>query len=313
MIVMEKDSLIYVAGHRGLAGSAILRQLELEGYTNIITRTSSELDLRNQEQVNDFFRKYAPEYVFLAAAKVGGILANSTYPAEFLYDNIMIQTNVVHAAYENNVKKLEFLGSSCVYPKFPDLPITEDQLLTGELEKTNEAYAIAKISGLKLIEYYNKQYGCEYISLMPTNLYGPNDNYHPQNSHVLAALIRKFVEAVENENHEVVLWGTGTPKREFLYIDDFARAAIFLMDNYTDDEMINVGTGKDISINELAKIISKLTGFDGKIIHDNSKPDGTPRKVMDVSKLNSLGWKPKFTLKEGIKLAIQDYRSITQN
>jgi len=306
---MDPESKIYVAGHRGLAGSAIMRELQTQGYSNFVVRTSSELDLRNQQAVNQFFEDEKPDYVFLAAAKVGGILANSTYPAEFIYDNIMIQTNVIHAAYMNRVKKLLFLGSSCVYPKFPELPITEDQLLTGELETTNEAYAIAKISGLKMVEFYNTQFGTDFISLMPTNLYGPNDNYHPQNSHVLAALVRKFVEATMAERQEVVIWGTGEPKREFLYIDDFANAAVFLMDNYSGSEMVNVGTGKEISINDLAELLKELTGFEGNIVHDRSKPDGTYSKVMDISKLKNLGWSPDITLRAGLTQIIADFRN----
>lgn len=284
-----------------MVGSAITRALKEKGFTNILTRSSKELDLRNQQDVELFMQQEKPDYVFLAAAKVGGIYANNTYPAEFLYDNLMIETNLIHAAYQSNVKKLLFLGSSCIYPKFATQPIKEDELLTGTLEPTNEAYAIAKITGIKLCEYYRKQYGCNFISAMPTNLYGVNDNFDLNNSHVLPALIRKFHEAKLAGQEEVIMWGTGTPKREFLYVDDLAEACLFLMDNYSDGQHINVGTGEDLTILELANLIKNIVGYKGRITHDLSKPDGTPRKVMDVSKLNNLGWKASTSLESGIK------------
>jgi GDP-L-fucose synthase len=298
---MEKTNKIFVAGHKGLVGSSIVRNLKSKGYDNIITRSRSELDLKDQKNVNNFFKENKIDYVFLAAAKVGGILANDTYPAEFIYENLAIQTNVIHAAYQNGVKKLQFLGSSCVYPKMAKQPIKEEYLLTGPLELTNEAYAIAKIAGLKMCQYYTKQYGFETISLMPTNLYGPNDNFDLEKSHVLAALLRKFHEAKVSNAPEVVMWGTGRPKREFLYIDDMGDAAVHLMESYTDPELINVGTGKEISIKELAEIIQEIVGYQGEITHDLSKPDGTPRKLNDTSKIQEAGWKPKTSLKEGIK------------
>jgi GDP-L-fucose synthase len=304
---MEKDSKIYIAGHRGMVGSAINRKLVTEGYTNIITRTSAELDLRNQQQVAAFFKKEKPEYVFLAAAKVGGIIANNTYRAEFLYDNLQIQNNVIHSSYVNGVKKLMFLGSSCIYPKLAPQPLKEEYLLTGLLEETNEPYAIAKIAGIKMCDAYRAQYGCNYISVMPTNLYGYKDNYHPQNSHVLPALIRRFHEAKEQNANSVVIWGTGTPKREFLFADDLAAACYYLMQNYDEEGLVNVGTGEDLSIKDLALLVKEITGFTGEIKFDTSKPDGTSRKLMDVSKLHSKGWKHTIELEDGIKLAYQDF------
>lgn len=304
---MNKDSKIYIAGHRGMVGSAISRHLKKKGFTNLITRTSAELDLRNQAAVQAFFAAEKPEYVFLAAAKVGGILANNTYRGEFLYDNLMIEANIIHAAYQQEVKKLCFLGSSCIYPKLAPQPLKEEYLLTGSLEQTNEPYAIAKIAGIKLCESYRDQYGCNFISVMPTNLYGYGDNYHPKNSHVLPALIRRFHEAKTENKPEVVVWGTGTPKREFLFADDLAEACYYLMKNYNEKSLVNVGTGEDVSIGELAAIVSEIIGYEGKITFDTTKPDGTPRKLMDVSKLHTLGWKHKIDLKEGIKLAYQDF------
>ncbi|WP_304064143.1 GDP-L-fucose synthase [Pedobacter glucosidilyticus] len=306
---MEKSAKIYVAGHRGMVGSAITRKLQKEGYTNIITRTSAELDLRNQQAVTDFFATEKPEYVFLAAAKVGGIVANNTYRAEFLYDNLQIQNNIIHNSYLNNVKKLLFLGSSCIYPKMAPQPLKEEYLLSGYLEETNEPYAIAKITGIKMCDAYRSQYGCNYISAMPTNLYGYNDNYHPQNSHVLPALIRKFHEAKVNGLNDVTIWGTGSPMREFLFADDLADACYYLMLNYNEPHLINIGTGEDITIKDLALTIKEIVGFDGELKFDTSKPDGTPRKLMDVSKLHSKGWKHKIELKEGIQLAYEDFLS----
>ncbi|WP_407378026.1 GDP-L-fucose synthase family protein [Megamonas funiformis] len=305
--MMEKNAKIYVAGHRGMVGSAIVRALKNRGYTNIITRTSKELDLRRQIDVEEFFAKEKPDYVFLAAAKVGGILANNEAPADFMYDNMILEMNVIHEAYKNKVKKLMFLGSSCIYPRMALQPMKEDCLLTSELEKTNEAYALAKISGLKYCEYLNRQYGTDFISVMPTNLYGPNDNYHPEHSHVLPALIRRFHEAKENNLNEVVIWGTGTPLREFLYVDDLADACIYLMNTYSGNETVNLGTGKELSIKELAKLVKKVVGFKGNITFDITKPDGTPRKLLDVSKLEKLGWKYKTELEDGIKLAYKDF------
>lgn len=304
---MNRSDKIYIAGHRGMVGSAIWRKLEAEDYKNLIGRTSNELDLRDQKAVRDFFAEEKPDYVFLAAAKVGGIQANNTYRADFLYENLMIQNNVIHAAYESNVKKLLFLGSSCIYPKYAEQPIKEDYLLTGILEDTNEPYAIAKIAGIKLCESYRRQYGKNFISVMPTNLYGYGDNYHLQNSHVLPALIRKFHEAKINNEKEVVMWGTGKPLREFLFADDLADACYFLMENYDDQELINVGYGSDVSIRDLADEIKEIVGFEGKIVNDKSKPDGTPRKLMDSSRLFSLGWKPSVPLKKGLKLTYQDF------
>lgn len=305
--MMEKNAKIYVAGHRGMVGSAIVRALKNQGYTNIITRTSKELDLRRQIDVEEFFAKEKPGYVFLAAAKVGGILANNEVPADFMYDNMILEMNVIHEAYKNKVKKLMFLGSSCIYPRMAPQPMKEDCLLTSELEKTNEAYALAKISGLKYCEYLNRQYSTDFISVMPTNLYGPNDNYHPEHSHVLPALIRRFHEAKENNLNEVVIWGTGTPLREFLYVDDLADACVYLMNTYSGNETVNLGTGKELSIKELAELVKKVVGFKGNITFDTTKPDGTPRKLLDVSKLEKLGWKYKTELEDGIKLAYEDF------
>lgn len=304
---MEKNAKIYVAGHRGMVGSAIVRELEKKGYTNIITRTSKELDLRRQDQVEAFFQAEKPGYVFLAAAKVGGIMANSKHPADFMYDNMILEMNVIRSAYENQVKKLMFLGSSCIYPRLAPQPMPESCLLTSALEQTNEAYALAKISGLKYCEYLNKQYGTDYISVMPTNLYGPNDNYHPEHSHVLPALIRRFHEAKENKLEEVVIWGTGTPLREFLYVDDLAEACVYLMNNYSGNETVNLGTGKEVTIKELAQTVKDVVGYEGNLTFDTTKPDGTPRKLLDVSKLEGLGWKYHTELKDGIKLAYEDF------
>jgi GDP-L-fucose synthase len=304
---MNKDSKIYVAGHRGMVGSAILRKLQKEGYSNIITKTSKELDLRIQKDVDDFFKLEKPEYVFLAAAKVGGILANNTYRAEFIYDNLMIQSNVIHSAYKYGVKKLLFLGSSCIYPKYAPQPMKEEYLLSGYLEPTNEPYAIAKITGIKMCEAYRHQYGCNFISAMPTNLYGPNDNYDLNNSHVLPALIRKFHEAKIYSKKEVIVWGTGNPRREFMHVDDLADACLFLMLNYNDSQFVNVGTGKDISIRELAELIKTIVGYEGNIIFDTTKPDGTPRKLLDLNYMHSLGWHHKIELEEGIKMTYQDF------
>jgi GDP-L-fucose synthase len=298
---MKPSDKIYIAGHRGMVGSAIKRNLEAIGFTHIITRTSREVDLRDQRLVNRFFADVRPNYVFLAAAKVGGILANNTYRGEFLYDNLMIEANVIEASRIYGVKKLMFLGSSCIYPKLAPQPLTEDALLTGPLEPTNEPYAIAKIAGIKLCDAYRHQYGCDFISVMPTNLYGPNDNYDLESSHVLPALIRKFHEAKKNNLPEVVMWGTGSPKREFLHADDLADACVFLMNDFSDYGFVNIGTGKDLAILELATIIKDVVGYQGKITHDLTKPDGTPRKLMNVGKLHAMGWKHTIELKEGIK------------
>jgi GDP-L-fucose synthase len=304
---MEKNGKIYVAGHNGMAGSAILRKLRAEGYDNFIFRSSAELDLRDQHAVADFFTSEKPDYVFLAAAKVGGIYSNNKFRAEFLYDNLAIQSNVIHSSYRNNVKKLMFLGSSCIYPRMAPQPLKEEYLLTGKLEPTNEPYAIAKIAGIKMCEAYRDQYGCDFISVMPTNLYGPNDNYHPENSHVLPALLSKFHEAKIGDQPKVVVWGTGKPLREFLHADDFAAACVFLMKSYSEREFINIGAGKEISIKDLALMIKQVTGYRGEIAFDTDKPDGTPRKLMDTSKLSSLGWKPKINLEEGIASVYKDY------
>ncbi|QEC54761.1 GDP-L-fucose synthase [Flavisolibacter ginsenosidimutans] len=304
---MKQNSKIYVAGHRGMVGSALVRKLKAEGYQNIITKTSSQLDLRNQQAVNDFFETEAPEYVFLAAAKVGGIVANNTYRADFLYENLMIEANIIHAAYRNKVTKLLFLGSSCIYPKMAPQPIKEGYLLTGLLEQTNEPYAIAKIAGIKLCEAYRDQYGCNFISAMPTNLYGQGDNYHLQNSHVLPALIRKFDTAVKENLPEVEIWGTGKPLREFMYVDDLADASFFLMNNYDEKEFVNVGTGEEVTIKELAETVAKVTGYKDAIVFNTEKPDGTPRKLMDSSKLHALGWKHQVSLEEGLKKAYGHY------
>lgn len=304
---MQTSDKIYIAGHRGMVGSAIMRNLQSKGFNNILTRRSSELDLRNQQAVNDFFEAEKPGYVFLAAAKVGGIMANNTYRAEFLYDNLMIQSNVIHAAHENRVTKLLFLGSSCIYPKMAPQPLKEEYLLTGLLEPTNEPYAIAKITGIKMCDAYRSQYGDDFISVMPTNLYGPNDNYDLKNSHVLPAMIRKFHEAKLNHAPSVELWGTGTPRREFLHADDLADACIFLMDNYSAEGFVNIGTGEDLSIHELALLIKKIVGYEGELVYDRSKPDGTPRKLMDVSKLHGMGWKAGISLEEGIGAVYEEY------
>ena len=307
---MNKDSKIYVAGHRGLVGSAIVRNLEERGYTNIIYRTHKELDLTRQVEVEKFFEEEKPEYIFLAAAKVGGIHANNTRPAEFIYDNLMIESNIIHSAYKYGVKKLLFLGSSCIYPKFANQPIKEEYLLTGELEPTNEAYAIAKITGIELCKFYRRQYGCDFISAMPTNLYGINDNFDLETSHVLPALIRKFHEAKINNQEEVVMWGTGKPLREFMYVDDLADALVHLMLNYSDEIHVNMGTGKDLSIGELAQIVKEVVGYEGKIVNDLTKPDGTPRKLLDVSRLEATGWKYKTELREGIEKVYKWYLEI---
>jgi GDP-L-fucose synthase len=308
---LEKESKIYVAGHRGMVGSAIVRKLTSLGYTNLLTRTSSDLDLRNQQNVADFFEVEKPEYVFLAAAKVGGIVANNTYRADFLYENLAIQNNIIHGSHLNKVKKLMFLGSSCIYPKLAPQPLKESYLLSGYLEQTNEPYAIAKIAGIKMCEAYRAQYGCNFISVMPTNLYGTNDNYDLINSHVLPAMIRKFHEAKEIGASEMTLWGTGSPMREFLHADDLAEACLFLMENYNETELVNIGTGEDVTIKNLAALVKQIIGFQGEIIWDSSKPDGTPRKLMDVSKLHGLGWHHKIALEEGIKLAYQDFLKLT--
>lgn len=305
--MMKKDAKIYVAGHRGMVGSAIVRELKRQGYTQIITRTHHELDLTRQEEVERFFSEEKPEYVFLAAAKVGGIMANQTALADFMYENMILEMNVIHSAWKNGCKKLEFLGSSCIYPKHAPQPMPESCLLTSSLEPTNEAYALAKISGLKYCEYLNRQYGTDFISVMPTNLYGPNDNYHPTHSHVLPALIRRFHEAKEAGLTEVVCWGDGTPYREFLYVDDLANLCVFLMNNYSGNETINAGTGKEISIKELTQLVAKVIGYKGKILWDTSKPNGTPRKLLDVSKATALGWTYQTDLEKGIRLSYQDF------
>ena len=307
---MNTSDKIYVAGHNGMVGSAILRKLAVEDFSNIVTRTSSELDLRNQQNVNDFFEKEKPAYVFLAAAKVGGIMANNTYKAEFLYDNLMIETNIIHASYKNEVKKLLFLGSSCIYPKLAPQPLKEEYLLSGFLEATNEPYAIAKIAGIKLCEYYREQYGCNYISLMPTNLYGFNDNYDLQNSHVLPALIRKFHTAKVTNAASVTLWGSGSPKREFMYVDDLANACLHMMQHYNEKQFLNIGTGEDLAIRELAEMIKNIVGYNGEIVWDATKPDGTPRKLMDVSKAHTLGWKHAISLEDGIKKTYANFLSL---
>ncbi|MBI3718992.1 MAG: GDP-L-fucose synthase [Sphingobacteriales bacterium] len=306
---MDKQSKIYIAGHRGMVGSAIHRNLLKKGYTNFCLRTSEELDLRNQQAVADFFEQEKPAYVFLAAARVGGIIANNTYRAEFIYDNLMIESNIIHSSYKAGVKKLMFLGSSCIYPKLAPQPLKEEYLLTGLLEHTNEPYAISKIAGIKLCDAYRSQYGCNFISAMPTNLYGPNDNYHPQNSHVIPGLIRKFHEAILQNKPTVEIWGSGSPRREFLYADDLAEACYYLILNYNEAGLINIGAGEDITIKELAELIKDITGFTGTLSFDASKPDGTPRKLMDVSKLHATGWKHTINLKEGLQLAYQDFKS----
>jgi len=305
---MNPAEKVYIAGHRGMVGSAICRRLQKEGFTDIVTRTSSDLDLRNQAAVRDFFAKERPDHVFLAAAKVGGIMANNTYRAEFLYDNLLIESNIIDAAYRNDVKKLLFLGSSCIYPKMAPQPLKEEYLLTGPLEETNEPYAIAKITGIKLCDAYRAQYGCNFISVMPTNLYGPNDNYDLATSHVLPALIRKFHEAKQTGAPAVTIWGSGKPRREFLHADDLADACYFLMQRYDEPGLVNIGTGEDLEIGELALLIKKIVGYPGKIGHDTSKPDGTPRKLMDVSKLNRLGWKAGIPLEDGLRRVYEAYK-----
>lgn len=304
---MDKTSKIYVAGHRGMVGSAIVRELKRQGYTNIVTRLHQELDLTRQEAVERFFAEEQPEYVFLAAAKVGGIVANQSALADFMYENMILEMNVIHAAWQNRCKKLEFLGSSCIYPRMAPQPLKENYLLTGELEKTNEAYALAKISGLKYCEFLNRQYGTDFISVMPTNLYGPNDNYHPEHSHVLPALIRRFHEAKENELKEVICWGDGSPLREFLYVDDLANLCVFLMNNYSGNETVNAGTGKELTIKALTEMVAKIIGYKGAIKWDATRPNGTPRKLLDISKATSLGWTYKTELEDGIKLAYEDF------
>ena len=304
---LDKQAKIYVAGHRGMVGSAIVRKLQKEGYANLVLKTSVELDLRDQVKVADFFAAEKPDYVFLAAAKVGGIVANNTYRADFLYENLAIQNNIIHSSFVNKVKKLQFLGSSCIYPKLAPQPLKESYLLSGYLEETNEPYAIAKIAGIKMCEAYRAQYGCDFISVMPTNLYGPNDNYDLENSHVLPAMIRKFQEAKERGDTSLTLWGSGSPMREFLHADDLAEACVYLMETYSDAELVNIGTGIDVTIKELAETVKEIVGFTGTIDWDRTRPDGTPRKLMDVSKLHSLGWKHKIELKEGISLAYQDF------
>jgi GDP-L-fucose synthase len=306
---MEKNDKIYVAGHRGMVGSAIVRKLKAEGFLNILTRSSSELDLRNQQAVFDFFEDEKPDYVFLAAAKVGGIHANNVYRADFLYDNLMIEANIIHAAYRNRVKKLLFLGSSCIYPKLAPQPIKEEHLLTGLLEQTNEPYAIAKIAGIKLCETYWDQHGCKFISAMPTNLYGQGDNYHLENSHVVPALIRKFDTAVKEGLQQVEVWGSGKPLREFMYVDDLADACFFLMENYNEKGFVNIGTGEEVTIKELAETVAEVTGFRGTILFNTEKPDGTPRKLMDSARLHNLGWKHKTSLKEGLRRAYVFFKS----
>jgi GDP-L-fucose synthase len=304
---MEQTAKIYIAGHKGMVGSGIERKLRKEGYNNIVTRTSSELDLRNQQAVNVFFEKEKPAYVILAAAKVGGIHANNTYRAEFIYDNLMIEANIIHAAYLNNVTKLLFLGSSCIYPKMAPQPLKEEYLLSGYLEPTNQPYAIAKIAGIEMCDSYRAQYGCNFISAMPTNLYGTNDNYHPENSHVLPALIRRIVLAKKNNEPTVTIWGTGTPRREFLHVDDLADACYFLLENYNEQGLVNIGCGTDVSIKELVDLIVAEVGYEGQLVFDTTKQDGTPRKLMDTSKINNLGWKAKIKLKDGIKYTVLDY------
>ena len=304
---MNKNSKIYVAGHRGLVGSAIIKKLQNEGFSNIVCRTHSELDLMRQNEVEAFFETEKPEYVFLAAAKVGGILGNDTYPAEFIYNNLTIQNNIIHASYTNKVKKLLFLGSSCIYPKFCPQPMKEEHLLSGYLEPTNESYAIAKIAGIKMCQAYNRQYGTQYISVMPTNLYGPHDNFDLETSHVLPALIRKFYEAKRDEKKEVVIWGTGTPSRELMHVDDLADACLFLMQNYDESEVMNIGTGKDMTIKALAETVAKVIGFNGDLWFDTTKPDGTPLKCLDVTRINSLGWHAGIGIEEGIKETYEWY------
>lgn len=307
---MNTQDKIYIAGHRGMVGSAIERKLRKEGFNNIITKTSKELDLRNQQAVNDFFATEKPNYVFLAAAKVGGIVANNTYRAEFIYDNLMMEANIIHAAYANNVTKLMFLGSSCIYPKLAPQPLKEEYLLQGYLEQTNQPYAIAKIAGIELCDSYRAQYGCNFISVMPTNLYGPNDNYDLEKSHVLPALLRKFITAKRNGDANVTLWGTGSPMREFLYVDDLAEACFYLMNNYNEKGLVNVGSGTDVTIKQLAEIVKNTVGFEGEVVWDTTKPDGTPRKLMDVSKLEGLGWRASITLEQGVAMVYDEIKDI---
>ncbi len=307
---MNTNDKIYIAGHRGMVGSAIVRKLEKEGYANLLTKTSAELDLRDQQAVNKFFEKEKPDYVFLAAARVGGIMANNTYRAEFLYDNLMIEANIIHASYTNKIKKLLFLGSSCIYPKLAPQPLKEEYLLSGFLEPTNEPYAVAKITGIKFCEYYREQYGCNYISAMPTNLYGLNDSYDLRNSHVLPALIRKFHTAKTGNEPSVTLWGTGTSKREFLYVDDVAEACLYLMQSYSEKQFLNIGTGEDQTIMELAELIKSIVGYKGEIVLDKTKPDGTPRKLLDVSRIHSLGWRHTINLREGIRKTYENFLSL---
>jgi GDP-L-fucose synthase len=304
---MNKDSKIFIAGHRGMVGSAILRHLQSQGYSNFVLRSSKELDLRNQQAVFELFEREKPEYVFMAAAKVGGILANNTYRADFIYDNLAIQNNIFYAAWQHKVTKLLFLGSSCIYPKLAPQPLKEEYLLTGLLEPTNEPYAIAKIAGIKMADAFRDQYGCDFISVMPTNLYGPNDNYNLQNSHVLPAMIRRFHEAKERRDESVTIWGTGRVRREFLHVDDLADACVYLMKNFSEPGFVNIGTGEDLEIIWLARLVKKITGFEGEILHDATKPDGTPRKLMDVSKLKELGWTASIELEQGIRDTYQDY------
>ena len=306
---MEQTAKIYIAGHRGMVGSGLERKLRKEGYNNIVTKTSSELDLRNQQAVYDFFELEKPAYVILAAAKVGGIHANNAYKAEFIYDNLMIEANIIHSAYLNKITKLLFLGSSCIYPKMAPQPLKEEYLLSGYLEPTNQPYAIAKIAGIEMCDSYRAQYGCNFISAMPTNLYGTNDNYHPENSHVLPALIRRIVLAKNNNEPSVTIWGTGTPRREFLHVDDLADSCYFLIQNYNEQGLVNIGSGTDVSIKELAELIVSEVGYEGELLFDMAKPDGTPRKLLDVSKLNSLGWKYSITLEEGIKKTVKEFKT----
>ncbi len=310
---MEKTSKIYIAGHRGMVGSALVRKLEQEGYSNIVTRTSKELDLRNQQAVADFFAQEKPDYVFLAAAKVGGIVANNTYRAEFIYDNLMMESNIIHHSYLNGVKKLLFLGSSCIYPKLAPQPLKEEYLLSGYLEHTNQPYAVAKIAGIELCDSYRAQYGCNFISAMPTNLYGPNDNYDLEKSHVLPAMLRKFITAKRNNLPEVELWGTGSPRREFLHVDDLATACLHLMEHYSEQGLVNIGTGEDVTIKELAELIQGIVGYAGSIRWNTDKPDGTPRKLMDVSKINSFGWKASIDLPTGIKMVYESIKDTNWN
>lgn len=310
---MEKKSKIYIAGHRGMVGSALVRKLEQEGYSNIVTRASKELDLRNQQAVADFFAQEKPDYVFLAAAKVGGIVANNTYRAEFIYDNLMIESNIIHHSYLNGVKKLLFLGSSCIYPKLAPQPLKEEYLLSGYLEHTNQPYAVAKIAGIELCDSYRAQYGCNFISAMPTNLYGPNDNYDLEKSHVLPAMLRKFITAKRNNLPEVELWGTGSPRREFLHVDDLATACLHLMEHYSEQGLVNIGTGEDVTIKELAELIQGIVGYASSIRWNNDKPDGTPEKLMDVSKINSFGWKAIIDLRTGIKMVYESIKDTNWN